>query len=434
MSQEEQDKAAREAADKAAIAEDNQRKTDLNEGADAHVDDGKGDVPVKVDPFEGRKSIFKKNRNHREERINREAQEHEAVARSRQVMEDEAAQGSSRNELDRGDHIDTNAPGRFDTAARREQLEREAAGNHQGEDLGNDDQRLNGDGNVPHQNGASGDERVKVKVLGQEFEVPQRDIDEAGGVAAYQKDRAATMRLQSAAKREAELKEQQAAFQQEREQWNQQRDSAGRNAPAKVPGSTPGTAPIQKDGAGDGADVEEQAEAIARDLYSGDPKRAKAAIAKIIQNSTTPVAQLDPEDLARQAAELLKKQDNGKPEPTKQPVDVAVSVEIKELNDMMSLEYRALLDDPDMKAKALAKFEALRADPANKYRRLVDMGREAAKAAQAEGEHPRKDILERKRTLPPTASGSRVHRPSDPAPISNSSYVERMRKARGLPG
>lgn len=433
QSQEELDKAAAKAADKKAIDEDNARKTDLNEGADADVDDGRSQVPVKVDPFEGRKTIFKRNRNHREERIAREAEEHPDVAHSRQVMEEEAGQGSSRNELDRGSHVDTNAPGRFDNQDRRTQLERlreEAGGD------GDDASRLNEGQTASHQDGASANARVKVKVLGQEFEVPQSDVDEAGGITAYQKDRAASMRLQDAARREADLKAEREALRKEREQFQQERESSGRNAPAKAPGAPAGAAPIQKDGAGEGEDVQAKAEAIANDLYSGNPKRARAAIAQIMQAQTAPVAQIDPAEVARQAAELLKQQDqqrdNGKSAPA-QPVDAGMKVELQELNDMMSSEYRDLLEDPDMKAKALAKFNELRADPANKYRRLVDMGREAAKLTQKAGKHPRQDVVERKRSLPPTPQGHTAHRPSAPAPVSGSAHIERMRKSRGLP-
>lgn len=51
---------------------------------------------------------------------------------------------------------------------------------------------------------------VKVKVDGQEFEVPQSEIDEAGSVAAYQRERAAENRLEKANRALAETRQLQA--------------------------------------------------------------------------------------------------------------------------------------------------------------------------------------------------------------------------------
>lgn len=412
-----------EKADKQIIAEDNARKTDLTQGTDAPLDDGTAQAPVKADPFESRKTLYAKRTSHRERRIEQEAASHPDVANQRQVMADEAPQGSSRNELDRGDHVDTNAPDRFERARMEAQgIDPDAQ----------PVQRVNAADSQAHQNGADANQRVKVKVLGQEFEVPQSDIDEAGGVVAYQKDRAASMRLQQAAREQASIKAEREALEKERQALAQQRDSAGRNAPATSTGRTPGAAPTHQGGAGEGADVEAQAAAIANDLYSGDPKRAKAAIAKIMQGSSQPAHTLDPAEVARQAADLLKKQDQ-EPAPTPQQVDVATQVEINELNSMMAAKFGEVLENPDMKAKALSKFEELRKDPANRYRRLVDMGREAAQFALVDGKHPRQDIVDRKRALPPVPTGSQVHQPKQQQTMKSSDWMALQRKARGLP-
>lgn len=385
--------------DKALIAEDNASKTDLSQGTDAPLDDGSSQVPISADPFEARKTLFKKQRDVRGHRIAQDAAAHADVEDALRVLAEEAGQGSSRNELDRGSHMDTNRPDRAPERApsRPDPVE-----------------STDGVNAV-----VGGDDRVKVKVLGQEFEVPQSDVDAAGGLSAYQKDRAASIRLQRVAQEEARLKA-------EQEEFNRQRANAGRNAPAKAGGDTPSAAPIQADGAGAGVDVEARSEAIVADLYSGDTKRAKAAIAQVLAAQTRPAAQLDPTEVARQAADLLKQQDRAAPPVN--PQAAARNAEYDELNAMMAEKYADVLADPKLKQAAVEKFEALRADPSNAGRRLVDLGREAAQGLKA---NPRQAVVERKQQLPPVNRGSQGHRADAPAP--KLSYFDQQRKARGLP-
>lgn len=402
---------AEQGTNEAIIAADNADKTDLSKGADAAVDDGSGEQPsAKVDPFEARKSLFKKSRDVRGDRIKADAEANPDVAASIAAMEDEAGQGSSRNELDRGSHIDTNRP-----------------------DRGQPERSLNENDIKPLVKADVIPERVIVKVLGQTLEVPRGDVLEAGGIDAYQKDRAASMRLQLAAQREADVKADRERLEAERAEFNKQRESAPRPGAAKDPDRTDGAASIRKDGAGNDADVEEQAQAIAADLYSGDPKRAKAAIAQVLRSTQAPASTLDPAEVARQAAEILKKQDQA-PAPAQQPVDAKLSVEIDELNAMMADKFKTVLDDPELKRKALAKFNELKADPDNRYRRLVDIGREAARFVEGKEPHPRQSVIDRKRDLPPTVTGSKAYKPpAASAPLTPSEHIAAMRKARGLP-
>lgn len=398
------------AADKAAIDTDNAAKADLAQGTDTQVDDGKSSAPpAKVDPFDSRKALFKKSRDLRGDRIKADAEANPDVGAAIDAMADEAGQGSSRNELDRGNHMDTNRPER------------------------STEPNLNKEVTPPAKGVADLPERVTVKVLGQQLEVPREDVIEAGGVDAYQKDRAASMRLQEAAAREAELKAQREKLEADQAEFNKQRESASSKTTAKAPGSTAGAAPTREDGAGTGADVEAQAQAIAADLYSGDPKRAKAAIAQVLRANQAPAHTLDPAEVARQAAELLQKQDKA-PAPAQQPVDAKLSVEIDELNAMMAEKFPELLADKAKRDQALSKFNELKADPANRYRRLVDIGREAARSVESQKAHPRQDVVDRKRDLPPTTTGSKAHQPAPAAtPLTASGHIAAMRKARGLP-
>lgn len=390
--------------DKAVVAEDNKSKTDLNDTGDAVVDDGKGTVPIKQDPFQSRKAIFKKATGMREQLVQADADAHVDIANVREAIDNEMDKGSSRNELDRGDHFDTN----------RTQVERRAPAATAAEEVVND-----GGEHVDTGNG-----RVKVKVLGQEFEVPQGDVDAAGGITAYQKDRAASIRLQAAAQREADLKAEREKLEAERRDWEQQRASAG--APSTVaPAST------HSGDAGKGADVAKKATEIVDAIYSGDRKATEVAIQEILARNIQQPA-LSAEELARQAAELLKKQGSA-PAPAK-PVDAKVSVEVQELNAYMADNYSDLMANDEQRNAAVAEFNRLKALPENYQRRWVDLGREAAESVLKPKQHARQDVLDKKRSLPPVAAGTHVHSPAaSPASTSPSSAVAMMRKARGLP-
>jgi hypothetical protein len=70
-------------------------------------------------------------------------------------------------------------------------------------------------------------ETVKVKVDGEEFDVPKAEIEEAGGIKAYQKDRAAENRLKKANEANDRAQQTMAAM----AQWIQQQQRAQQPAP-----------------------------------------------------------------------------------------------------------------------------------------------------------------------------------------------------------
>jgi len=389
-----------EKTDKTLIAEDNKSKVDLTETGEAVLDDGKSPAPIKNDPFAGRKLLFNKSKSVREDRIAKEKEQHPDVANITDALDHEMDQGSSKNELDRGDHFDTNR----ERIERREPVQREASLN--------ESERVNAEGvaDLP--------ERVKVKVLGLEFEVPRDDVDEAGGLVAYQKLRAADERLRIAAATEASNRADRAKLDADRLALEQQRASAGT-------ASTAAPASIPRDDAGNEAD----ADAIVADLYSGDPKRAREAIAKL-QARPQP-NKVDPEEVARRAAELI--QSSAAPAPA-QPVDAKpIDPRIDELNAYMAENFGDILADSALRTKTLDEFNRLKALPENQHRRLTDIGRQAARSVKDETPHPRQEVVDRKRQLPPAISGTVSHAPVVEAPKSKSGFVEQMRRARGLP-
>lgn len=405
-----------EQTDTQLVKEDTKSKVDLNDTGDAVLDDGKGAAPVKNDPFDARKAIFKKHREVREVGVAADVEAHADIDEQTRAMNEAMDKGTSANELLRESHQDTERDERSTEADRRAALNKRRE----------DEARLNAQATDPY---ADLPERVNVTVNGQSFEVPKEDVVEAGGIKAYQLERAASMRMQDAAKREAELAAERAALEAERKAWLEQRASAGAS-PAPAPGVAPGAAPTPTGGAGTSDDVKAKAEKLAKDLYSGDPKLAAAAIEQIVSASQVKVT--DPQELARQAAELLKQQETAAPAPAKQPeAKQPVDPELRELNDYMVEKFKDVLDDPEQKRIALQKFEELKADPANKYRRLIDLGRVAGRYAQ-EHRHPRQDVVERKQSLPPATAATAVSAaPAEPERPTGSSIVARMRKARG---
>ena len=393
-------------------AEVNAERIDLNQGADAVVPTGDESTPTKVDPFESRKSIFKKATNMRQNRVTAEAAQHEDVAANVEALAREAGQPHGDNELDRGSHIDTNRPDRFDRGTPEHVP---------------DARQVQSSKNDPENGIDKPSGRVTVKVLGETFEVPSDDVDASGGLVAYQKERAASIRLQRAAEEESRIKKMRFELAEEAGTLAEQR--ARGNAPQGA--HAQGAAPTDSGGEGS-ADAEAQAAALVDDIYSGDPNRARRALQEVMGNRSTPGASIDPADIARQAVQLLKQQDTAAAlKPAEPEMSPRLKLEIEELNSMMSESYAEVVNDPTLKARAFEHFQRLRSNPENKYRRLADLGREAAKAVT---KHPRQDVVERKRSLPPALTGTYTPPKQEQSePQSNSDYIARMRQSRGLP-
>lgn len=399
------------AADKRAREEDTQSKINMQDTGDAVLDDGHSTIPIKQDPFNARKLIYKKVSENRETTINKEAEAEPDVQRVREAV---AAASETNEEVElkkRTSDFDTNSTRGQREEARvnaREQAEAQATADTQGVD--------------------DGDKLVTVTVLGNTFEVPKRDVDAEGGLVAYQKQRAADEQLRLAAKQREENAAQAKRLEEERLKLEEQRRKSAES------GSTTGSTSTQPGDAGKG-DVAVKAQQIVDALYSGDRAATREAIKEIL---TRPGSEkIDAAEIARQAAELAKaelREASAAPAATQPAEAKPVDPETAELNAYMAEKYGDILSDDTLRAKALAKFNELRADPANKHRRLKDLGRDAGDFAKKAKPHPRQEVVERKQTLPPVATGTQAHTPpAAPSAPSNSSHVERMRKARGLP-
>lgn len=407
-------------ADAALKKEDDKRKKDLDDTGEAILDDGHSTVPIRQDPTDARKAIMKKVRDNREGTINKEAEANADVAQMREAIDRAAANGTG-NELDRNDDFDTNAE-RVSEEQRRAAREARVNATPAGAAESTATAHVEGvdDGNT----------MVKVNVLGREFEVPKRDVDADGGLAAYQKNRAADERLRLASKREQELAAERKKIEDERKQLQeQQRATAGAQSTG-APSST-------QQGDGGTGDVAEEAQKITDSLYSGDRVATKTAIQKILARPGA--AKVDAAEIARQAVALVKAElSQQQPAPVQKPEEANAPVddpETADLNAYMADKHADILKDPVLLAAAQAKFNELRKLPENANRRLRDIGRDAATFTKEKVDpHPRAEVIAKKQTLPPVTSGTQAHTtPAAPASPSNSSHIERMRKARGLP-
>lgn len=393
-----EDKAIRDAA----AAE----RRNLSEGAADDVPRGdEAQPPAKRDPYADRKGLFAKHRQQREQRIAGDLDETPALRATQDAVAAAADREGSTHELRRGEDLDTERSGRGESVRPGRAPEAPAR-----------------DYDVDPDSG-----RVKVRIVGKDYYVPEADIIAAGGLATYQKVRAANVQLAEAnrIKREAEDK-------------LKRLEAAGPSAPANSPAAQPGQGPSRADGPGSSAELEAEAERITKDLYSGDPKKAREAIARIISAAGSRGPNLDPAEVARQAAALLKEQQGAPPSAGTAGDDAAVrSVEVEQVNEMMASKYGDLLDDPVLRNAALSRFNAARADANNAGRSLVDIAREIAEDVRASkpAGSGRGAVLERKRSLPTPPSAGKAPAPGAGAPTTTtpSGYIALMRQRAGRP-
>lgn len=134
-----------------------------------------------------------------------------------------------------------------------------------------------------------------IKVDGEVIPVSQEEIDEAGGITALQKERAAANRLREAAATKKENDQRDLNLQQ-REERIAQREAE------LAAGKTITPQPSTKDA--DGKTPSERARALVEALYSADEDRAAAAIEEIMARDESPATPIDYDAIANRASEL----------------------------------------------------------------------------------------------------------------------------------
>lgn len=256
--------------------------------------------------------------------------------------------------------------------------------------------------------------KVAVKVDGIEQQVPEWEVEAAGGVEAYQKRRAASKRLQEAA--QIRLEAEQAA-------------AALRNTPAKPAGATP------PDGVSDQADLEANSLEAFEKLYEGDLESAKKAWLKFVRSSNRAVTSEEPAkpveiekspellDLERRLAEERKAQ-------------------IAAANAVAEDEFGDYLEDSTLRELMYKRFDSLYKDPNNVGREMADLVRESGlwlrtQFNQSSSQNVQK-IIEtktvKKRRLPSESTASGRHataREAEPKPLKGSDVIARMKERYG---
>jgi hypothetical protein len=242
-------------------------------------------------------------------------------------------------------------------------------------------------------------ERVKVKVDGEEFEVSQSEIDDAGGVRAYQTQKAADNRLKKANEALAETRKTQAAI----AQWVQQQ------AP-KEPTVT------------DDQFIQSKVDAI----RYGTPEESANALKEVL-NRANP--RIDPQIITQQAVSTMQ-------------MHQAIDNFNKEFQDVASnpILYRAAVA---LKNERWGET-SLKTDWNDFYRKIGNEVRSAvgrqpqtnqlAVAPTSDTPSPQSDKEARKASIVnlPTAA-ARATPPAESKPETREDTLNAMRKARGIP-
>jgi len=274
------------------------------------------------------------------------------------------------------------------------------------------------------------DARVSVKILGEYYDVPQQDIDDAGGLVTYQKNRAATIRLQRAATLEQKALQQVRAVQEPPQQ-------------VKPDPST--------DGQGE-ADISSLREELLDTVVNGDEKDIDAWLEKKIasrKSAETKAPTPQPSPQATEPPALTE---------TQEELQRQYDEDIADTNRMMNKEFPDLMRGGQPNASELERrrlsdaqeyFRVLNNDPHNEGRSQREMAREAAYRARRivypeeqgrekpplpEMERERQMRIERKRKL------VQPSRADTPAPSgqkqakkvpSRKEHLMRLRRAAG---
>ena len=323
--------------------------------------------------------------------------------------------------------IDTNKPDRFSEdrggeseehyTARliAEQEAADAAGEGEGDPAGKEKLKTSPDS---LQEGDP-DAMVEVVILGRNLEVPQQDIDDAGGIQAYQKGRSATIRLQRAAT--LETKAQSTLDEIENRQVVAQPD-----------------ADLSTDGLSD-ADIDSRYDGMMGVVAEGTPEEIKEWIGESLrpQVVTQPIA--DNPTVSQEVA-VVKTE-------TQEELDAQFAADRVEANDMMVEEFHDIMEDPELLGLAQQRFNVIKTNPLNEGRSQKEMARESATFVRSLGkringtyskpnpaEVERKTRVERKRAMPTQTRADR--RSPDQAPKqktvpSRKEHFQRLRNAAG---
>lgn len=382
------------------------------------VPTGDEDAPVSSDPMEARKALYKKAREHRQDTISKDRGEQtDAELIERMVAE------ASGGESDGAEALDTNRRDRHseddeqdEARALAERMEKEK----DKPESTNKDSGSEPDALTPK----DPDAKVQVKIQGKEYTVPQQDVDDAGGIEAYQKSRAATLRLQRIATLEKALTAKpEASDQPETQQADPSSDGL------------------------DEADISTIREKVLEAMVNGEDMEA---VDKVLEEALS-------------SGRKSKPKSTPKPEQPRSEVGETERAIIREAqeelnrmyeedrvatNEMMRREYSDIMGDPDLMALAQQRFAMLSANPDNAGRTQKELARESAEHIRSIGkrllverpvrnemEEERRRRITKKRSLPQTSradTSAPARKTTERKVPSRKEYLQELRRRAGL--
>ena len=280
-----------------------------------------------------------------------------------------------------------------------------------------------------------GEETVSIIVYGMREEVPRSEVEAAGGIEAYQKNRAADEKLRRLTTYEASLRDLDHSLQ-------EQADRLRRSPPAREPAG--GTDPSPTDDP-NSADEKELAAEIVKGFYSGDEEEA-------IEKLSSAFTRL--KSGANRAAQPTSQE---QPAAQQQRPDQQLSYNERDLEDANAVFANEFgdLQTPVLRSAVLAMVNEVEREPLMRGRPLAEVTREAAMRVRNDvrrvNSQPANDPAPRSSV--PTDLGERMelksrtvvaplHQASQRAPSgeseepqfpSNSEYVQQMRQRRNQP-
>lgn len=273
---------------------------------------------------------------------------------------------------------------------------------------------------------ADGTKAVKIKVYGEEREVPVAEVMRAG-VATLQKDAAADQKLTDVGRREAALHQEEQRLLTIAANLRMGLDENGRPIAAPKP---PATADAPGDRTIDDTDL---SKGVVEALYSGDAEKATAALSGVLKAISSRAGTADPvkPEIVTSIADAVLANVN-----QRQAADAAQR-DLDEANRIFREDFKDISSDPDALAMARGLSGQLLQDPEWSKKSRAEIAKEVgsrvrAKIAPATLAKTLEERRDGKRALPSTPSSTaRQPAPQPQRFPSNSEYIERLRRNSG---
>lgn len=249
-------------------------------------------------------------------------------------------------------------------------------------------------------------EMVKAKVDGEEFDVPKTEVEEYGGLKAYQIHKAAEKRLK-------EAKEVMERARQGESQTKQMQELMAQ----MVKNQTPQQPTLTED-----QFIQSKVDTI----RFGTPEESAAALKEILSRQ-----KIDPNQIIEQATEKMR-HDQAVAEFDKEFPDIATNQVLLKTAIVLRNEGIQLARQKGERVNWTEFYKGI----GNQIRGALPRQHQPVVPATAEGNtSPQADKEARKASIsePPKAAAARAEAPAEPKEETREESLRRMRKARGLP-